>query len=95
MIPNNKITFSIFDDMLIYHYLKNTEVKSEVVNLLEELFQRSSVTIERRYNDMCMVSSDEIKILTQMAFVNYEKAKKIGIVYDRKNGMKINLVKLI
>lgn len=92
--PNNKITFSVYDDVLIYHYLKNTEFKNDVIKLLEEIFCRTPVTIERRYNDMCMVANNDIEILTQMAFANPQKSKKMGIVYDRKNGMKVQVVTL-
>ena len=62
--------------------------------MLESMFGRSSVTIERRNSDMCKVSQEEIEMLTQMAFAHPQKAKKIGIVYVRKNGFRIQLVKL-
>ena len=91
---NNKITFSLFDDVLIFHYLNNARIKNIIMRYLSRLYERSVVTINRRYQDTQSVSKSEMGLLTRMVLANPEKSKQFGIIYNRKNGVRIEIVNL-
>lgn len=95
MKTHHKISFSVFDDTLIYLYFQIYKDEKKALFRLFNIFRRNMIILHKRYEQFISAQKIDIDNIVKMCLSNPEKSKMFGISYNKKQSTQISLIQLM
>jgi hypothetical protein len=94
IIANNKLTFSILDDTIIYMTIKNASNKMAAYKVVSKFLNKNMPVVQKRFFDLNFQEKKYIDLFMNLGFNDPQKAKNFGTMFNRKSGELLQSVRI-